>query len=866
PEQGYALRDLEDFCQVHKMCLLSLLRALQSSPSLEEEEEEEEEEELQHNPQQHNEQQMQERKEEALEDNVDMDITEDNNTVPTAQSQPPIPFTPSNPSQLMQKRIEIAIHYLLRYFSMADLEGILQTPSDTDMEDYDGASLPGLQIEDFANPDMGKILKTATSDGRILGPLTQRYSRPNSRNDDKNQSNSTAISRSTTPSMSSRMGLVQWLCPLHSLVYCKAEAREKLKGVIVKNQGMCVEQERSAEIYFRTRESAAEFYGLLREYRCVVKLKIHLGWQDLVEEDLWELGEVVSEANIGDLTIDCCCDADVEELMAEEEEEEYGRQEWPPKSLQVTRLQDHQPRRHQHQTPLSFNPLLGIMFSSSLVSFTLENFTGSLPTLDASNFQVSLDEFSLQAYRKSANIILPTSNNLRNLILNRCGPTAKAANLTELIRHCPYLTEIQLECDRIDDALAKIGEVTNELDKITFVKLSESPWESAEMTFAKGGPPGGALQPDLQQKQLTVMHSISRKTRRPLHINLVCVGVLEQLTTCCFLGLWEHHLAPLATLIGLNPRLQSLELMCETRSIARLWRYLTSQYHHHQLIQHQRQQLVKLNMQPVAMAKLSASVNPSISTSTTTPSVSSGSGSFLRLRLNDESCSLLAVTPTQSVLVLHSYTPQHRLLLQSLEDITTSLCFGSSFDSADQMALLRSHFEQDGGSRFKSLTWVISQKTRDDCYFLEQLRALVTARNEITKFTIRVYTPLFDIRGLIRIWNYVVDTAWLSEEHGRWMQACLEHEHDGDSNTSKPEYVRDASEGRWTSEMKVSRGSTPTAGQSQGQGMMQSYTLPLDEHRELTLSSSHIAASSMPSSSVAGAHTALTYSLSLSMV
>ncbi|KAG0355082.1 hypothetical protein BC939DRAFT_464817 [Gamsiella multidivaricata] len=875
PDHGYALRSTEDFCQAHKMCLLSLLCALQSTLFQEQDREHDQDQQQEEGPQETLVEGPGYESHGNAKNGGDVELDESSIASPifsipqfprSTSSLSSLPFLSSHSTpQLMQRRVDIAIRYLLGYFSMSDLESILQSPSNADKQDYGDTFMPDLQVEDFAASDMGRVTKTMTADGRILGSLIQYNTRTTASSLTKHDTTATASTTTATKSASSSStGIVHWLCPHHKQLCCKAQAREKLKAVIHKNEGSCVEQEQSAEIFFRTRERAVEFYELLREYRCVINLKIHLGWHDLNEDDLWELGEVVNEANIGSLTLDCCCEA-----------KDHGA---------CTERLETEEHRHPQRTQMSFKPLFGMLFSPSLVSFTLENFSGSLPQLLPSNFSASLDTFSLQAFRQSTELVLPSTNNLRTLILNHCGPDTTAQNLAELIRHSPRLTEIQMDVDKIENSLTTIGEATNQLDKITFLKLSESPWDCVELSCGKAQASASDLQTNRPQQ--TIIQGITRRTRHPPTHALQTCGVLEKLTTCCFLELWEKHQTALATLIAWNPRLTSLELMCETGSMDRLWRFVMSHYHHAQQVQLQEHQLSQLDIReapipPTPTATLTADdVSSILSLTAATPITTSSS---LRLRLNDKTCSLITLAPTMNVLVLQGYTEKHRLLLQSLQDITYALCIGTSFDSAEQLALLLSHLENDGPSGFTSLTWSYSPQQQDDPNFLEQLRALFT-RSHFTRLAIRVYAPLFTIRGLIRVWNWVVEAAWLSEgEHGRWIQSCLEHERGEKANAS---FVKDdAVSYHGMREIKIAKkileksASNNSFGlldaaaaeaavamrrQLPGYGLMQNYTLPLDEERELTLSSSHFIFSSMATPVVPGTNTALAYSLRLS--
>ncbi|KAF9106872.1 hypothetical protein BGX27_008951 [Mortierella sp. AM989] len=803
-DNGYDLNDLDDFCQIHKMTLLSLLRNLQSSLS---------------QISQHDYEISKRQKHETP--TMDQEMSS-----PDAIQQPLSPLSPS--LSLLRKRIEAAIKYMLHFFTMADLECIIQSPSDMDIEDYNDEFMPSLRTQDFAVSNIERIMRTTTSDGRILGPLAQRNTRAAARN----LNNNNARIASTPIATGAGVGLVQWLCSHHAQMHCKTQAREHLKDMVAKNGGSCAEQERSVEIQFQSRERAAEFYKLILEYQCIIKLKIQIGWEDLNESDLWNLAEAVNESNIGDLTLDCC----------------YDSEGGGGNMLETN--------EHHRTMNLPFKPILGMLFSPNLASFSLENFSGSLPLLSSSNFNCSLDSFTLQRFRQSnpAEYNLPAFSNLRSLIFNRCGQDLKAGRLIELIRHSPYLTELHLECDNLDTSIEAIKEATNQMDNVTYLKLSESPWEGIDITYAKAGSAGG-------EGRGSVLQSVTRKTRRTLDLDPQYAGALEHLATCAYMNLWEQHQTTLSNLFAQNPRLHRIELMCEARSMDMLWRFLTSHYHHNLQVYQQQQQLSQMNIHQSQSSSMS---------------LSASSATSLRLRLYDTSCSLLSIIDGQNNFLLHSYTPQHRRLLQSLEDITNGISIGSTFDCPEQLALLQSHAEQDGGLRFDNLTWVPTPKTQNDASFMQQLRALISCNPQIKTYTIRVYAMLFDIQTLICTWNWIIGAAYLNEEHARWMQACFEDSCDAPYNQLSPTAAAAAAAAaKLPSRHKPTDAADTTMDRQPGMqvkssvrhipdhGIMQSYTLHLDEDKDLILASSHFYFSSLLPSSVNGARTALAYTLTL---
>ncbi|KAF8924406.1 hypothetical protein BGZ47_004037, partial [Haplosporangium gracile] len=267
-----------------------------------------------------------------------------------------------------------------------------------------------------------------------------------------------------------------------------------------------------------------------------------------------------------------------------------------------------------------------------------------------------------------------------------------------------------------------------------------------------GGRPSSSSFPAINDVQMKLYNSykkwqhiseLARKTRRPPCPILQMCGAIENLTTYCYLRLWEEYQEAFGRLLDYNPRLQGLELMCETPSIPHLWRFLVTRH-----------------------AASQSSRPPQDRT-------------FLKLRINDEDCSLMAVTRNINVLVLHSYSldhrERHRGLLRAVGDITPALCFGSNFQDAGQMELLREHLEVDG-LMFTNVTWVLGRRIPSDA-FLRSLRQILTTasqRDQLEWFTIRVYAPLLKVPDLIRLWNAIVAEALLNEaEHGTWIRRSL---------------------------------------------------------------------------------------------
>lgn len=845
---GYAIQDTWSFCEEYKISLLSLLHAAHVSCSSPHIQQQYVDQFVHYNLRHHH-------------------LWEEggggtNGTAAAAAAVASLHLASSTPSPPLAPagsiidRIEIAILYLLRYhFSEQDLQEIsLENAGD----DYDADSLTQMQLSDIADSDKERVMATMSTDGRILGPLRQKnvYHYTTVYNGNSNGTATMDMDDEVAPNgttSAALTGLVQWLCPAH--INCPAYIWNSFRSLChsdptdtttANNVDCCVETDRAIEVSFRQREHAQRFYGALRSEKCVVKLRIHLEWEDLSNQDLAEFAIAVWEGNLSDVTLDCCCcpeggpdtgsgptttttittttstagrsgsgvaSAAATGTNASRRQNQYN----PSSSTSPSRHHEYHHLQH-YRHGLSFAPLLGILYSPFLVSFSLENFAGQFPTLRDSNFNVhNLQEYSFDDYQQqlfNANyqlgtdiqLRLPYTNSLHVLVLSRCSRTAYAREVSSLLLHSPNLTELQIECDNIDSVLPVVADATRQFHQVLFLKLSESSWESVEITFKRlpakstshmdvdengdedssemeqesdsdpkvvdlilqqeqqeqrqkqrsrskvGHRPSSSSFPVINDVQMKLYNSykkwqhiseLARKTRRPPCPILQMCGAIENLTTYCYLRLWEEHQEAFGRLLDYNPRLQGLELMCETPSIPHLWRFL------------------------VARHSASQSSRPA------------QERSFLRLRINDEDCSLMAVTRNISVLVLHSYSldhrERHRELLRSLGDITPALCFGSNFQDAEQMELLKEHLEADG-LMFTNVTWVLGRRIPSDA-FLKSLRQILTRasqRDQLERFTIRVYAPLLKVPDLIRLWNAIVAEAPLDEEeHGTWIRRYL---------------------------------------------------------------------------------------------
>ncbi|KAF9108121.1 hypothetical protein BGX29_002999, partial [Mortierella sp. GBA35] len=904
--QGYALQDTAKFCEEYKISLLSLLHAAHvscSPPHIQQ--------------QYHNQSDFYNLHHHHLwqagggstHGTAAAAAAVASLALASPSPSPPLPAAGS-----IIDRIEIAILYLLRsHFTEQELLEISQMSAG---DDYDGDSLTQMRLSDIADSDKDLVRATMTTDGRILGPLRQKNNtkvvhvrRGEGSRRKRNASGSSSGMGSLTggdEEGDSDMGVapflvgngyhhlfdnsngyhhfttvngngttmdtddatpttittshVQWLCPEH--IHCLPSTWDNLRSLCHPNpadamdagEDCCVETDRAIEVSFKDRVHAKRFYEALRSAQCVVKLRIHLEWDDLSNQDLVDLARAVWEGNLSDVTLDCCCcpeggpDGTSDDVMSSTTT--MGRsasgialaaatgttranssrrqdQQGPLSSSSLSRHHEYHCIQH-YRHGLSFAPLLGILYSPFLVSLTLENFDGQFPALDNSNFDVDdIQEHTFEEYmqqllgpdgrlRTDIQLHLPSTNSLYNLVLSRCSRTAFARELGPLLFHSPDLAELQIECDHIDSVLPAIADATRQFRRLLFLKLSESSWESVEITFHKlparsssdmdldeevsgssgsssieqqqhehsdpmvvdlirqqehqqrqqqlgrvqDSQPGGVIPislPPITPVQMNLFTSyqswrhirgLNRKTRRPPCPILQLCGAVENLATYCYLRLWEDEREALGRLLEYNPKLQSLELMCETESIVPLWRFLTER---DDAFWKERASQARSRRQPPPQRP------------------------FLRLRINDEDCSLMVVSRNISILVLQSYSVHHQEILKSLVDITPAFCIGSSFLEADQIKLLRGHLEADG-LLFSNMTWVLGRQVPSD-EFLEHMEAILSTaygRGQLERFTIRVYAPLLKIPLLIRLWNAVVAETPLTEAvHGAWIRGCL---------------------------------------------------------------------------------------------
>ncbi|KAF8929893.1 hypothetical protein BGZ47_000827, partial [Haplosporangium gracile] len=362
------------------------------------------------------------------------------------------PSPPLLPAGSIIDRVEIAILYLLRYhFSEQDLQEIsLENAGD----DYDADSLTQMQLSDIADSDKERVMATMSTDGRILGPLRQKngyhYITINS---NSNEATTMDMDDDITPNgitTTVLTGLVQWLCPAH--INCPAYTWDSFRSLChpnptdaatAGNVDCCVETDRAIEVSFRQREHAQRFYDALRSAKCIVKLRIHLEWEDLSNQDLAEFATAVWDANLSDVTLDCCCCS------------EGGPDAGTGPTITTTTT----------TTPTADRCRSGVASAAATGTNAVRR--------QNANYQLGTD----------IQLRLPFTNSLHVLAFSRCSQTAYAREVTSLLLHSPNLTELQIECDNIDSVLPMVADATQQFRQVLFLKLSESSWESVEITF-----------------------------------------------------------------------------------------------------------------------------------------------------------------------------------------------------------------------------------------------------------------------------------------------------------------------------------------------------------------------------------------------
>ncbi|KAK3836502.1 MAG: hypothetical protein JOS17DRAFT_787672 [Linnemannia elongata] len=372
-------------------------------------------------------------------------------------------------------------------------------------------------------------------------------------------------------------GGILWLCEAHNEMLCKGMAAEKLRQFIKSKHGNCIPMEKSAEIQLHDREDARVFYRMLDEYKCVIKLKIGLGWAGgATDEDLWELCWAIHCSTVRDLTVDCGGGG------------------------------------------VSFRPMLGMMCRLGFMALTVENYGGTFLSPDeplvtrstvsrrssrsnsTSNYSnqegdhphsavrtsPSVDaQFSLVDFRASPTI-MPLLDNiqLKKLTFRHWARVPDRWAIVNLVQVLPNLTELETMTDSVE---RMCGAILDELQvqahtgsearsnnsqhyhhPFSHLNLLEvGPIGSkAEFTFSKPSGPEGNI-------RILETHWKTNQPPRGQGLLQQVIG-LETLEFTQCVGLWEMG-PELQRIIGCNySTLRRVEIVCTTERMADVWVFL----------------------------------------------------------------------------------------------------------------------------------------------------------------------------------------------------------------------------------------------------------------------------------------------------
>ncbi|KAF9420569.1 hypothetical protein BGZ94_009098, partial [Podila epigama] len=684
----------------------------------------------------------------------------------------------------LYQRCQIAIHMLASH-SIEDLEDFRDRPLEADTTEYD--SFPLLRPSDFfwdsswsagvVAEDSDMIVDndlsasdTSLQSGQHLDHPQQPQQQEGLHQHDQEQRQMIVLGG--LHPMSTSSGSILWLCPQHNEIRCKSASAAVLLNFIKLHHGECIAAEKAIEIQMTNRKLAQELYDLIYIYPCVLKLKISLAWPDLNEDDLWRLCEVVHGCKVRDLTVDCG-NGEVYPDMAVESKSTI------PGESHVEQISQEQWTEKQHRQPysmdmtgsssgLSFKPLLAMIFRPGLVSFTVENFMGYIPPLEATlsspqtlhhgynnnnnntgsnNVPFSLAEFRHSTSSSGTTIVsIPPTNGLKKCSFRHWPQKPDLTRISTLVGASPNLTELEMECESIEAAMDELERVTDGFQTMTFLRLSETPRESIEITFGssdekehyeQGGddyyynnrhPP--LHKPRIKRVQRSTVRMPSNLVQSPCGLDTLIIG------RC--LELWRHS-ELMRHIVSNNVRtLCNIELKCRTDHLVDLWRIMAH--------------------------------NPE--------------GRF-RIRLNDTVCSLMSWDrhqPKYTTLVAHSYYPDemgHRQLLRSLMGIAKILVISPRFVEMERLKRICNHLEHDGlltgttdvaGSTggFEHLVIFLTLKTAEDPQFVEMWRPVCSLQG-LRIFTLRVYASSFKSGAwLLGIWNTMTGME-LESEYGDWM-------------------------------------------------------------------------------------------------
>ncbi|KAF9573183.1 hypothetical protein EC968_008925 [Mortierella alpina] len=696
PENGHALRDLDDFLLTHAIPMLSLLRAVQ--------------------------------------DNMDAHMPG------TAASDP-----------LLAGRIRNAI----RFLAAGVHEELIEfqespSPSEEECDEYDSCLLEG----DF-------LQSTAATAAAAVGRGVYTTADGGHRHDN-NGSNSSLVGIASGGGalcqMSNPMMLgdgILWMCRAHNEMYCKAPAANRLRMFIKSRGGDCIPMEKSAEIQLYTREDADEFYSMVCEYQCVMKLKISLAWPGgVTEEDLWRLCEVVHASTLRELTLDCNVDP------AGAQEQGGSTTSTVPKP--------------------GFKPLLGILCRIGFVSLTVENYAGDIfPGGIPIEVRGRMENFSLPAFRNaggetSSVVVVPENLSLKKLTFRNWLHYPDRDGFASVFKCCPNLQEIETETESLHALFVALQLATNNtLNKLSFLHFLESYLEQGAVSLGRldNGEPA--------------MLRVQRRTGRIMNPLLARFTGLENFSSLSCVQMWEHTELVRDLIRNNISTLESMEFACRTDYLPAMWSFLV------QDLDQAQQDLAVSEAAADAASDTEFEEKERDHEEGEDDDVEEDEGlvhrrEAVRLRLMDErgmNC-LESDCPQQvdqTTLVLRTYDTTFRPYLKTLSQFATTLRFEQEFVSAEQLSLLVQHVAEDG-LFFHHLVWHLSPQVLRDVAFLKTLHTLVH-HPEVQQFTIRIDNSGADpsevqISTLLQSWNDLTGMSLDRLGCERWMQECaaqLEH-------------------------------------------------------------------------------------------
>ncbi|KAG0367564.1 hypothetical protein BGX24_003175 [Mortierella sp. AD032] len=384
-------------------------------------------------------------------------------------------------------------------------------------------------------------------------------------------------------------GGILWLCEAHNEMLCKGMAAAKLRDFIHAKGGHCIPMEKSAEIQLQTREDARVFYGMLDEYKCVIKLKVGFEWEGgVTEEDLWELCAAVHSSTVRDLTIDCAG---------------IGASAGLGKDTDGSGL-------------LTFRPMLGMMCRLGFTTLTVENFDGlflspeeplftlrgdsrrSSRSSSSTNFHHHHHEtdtnstsgdpqFSLQDFRMAPTIMaLPDNIQVKKLTFRHWARVPDRGVIVNLIKVLPNLTELETMTDSVELLCASIQEEL-QLQALAGGDLRARSVRNhhplSHLNLLEVGPIGSKVELTLSKPSgphcaIRIQGTQWRSSKAPDSWLLQSAIGLETLEFTQCVRLWERG-AELQRIVGCNySTLRRVEIVCSTDQMANVWAFLRSEF------------------------------------------------------------------------------------------------------------------------------------------------------------------------------------------------------------------------------------------------------------------------------------------------